>query len=281
MIFIPVLVQFNGLVPVVWIDILAVVVVMVIVFGVVYRFAFWVKVVPSGFFSEAKRYITTRGLVSLFFSELANRVFAQRKVLNDSKVRRTTHLMIFWGFLGLAFATVWDDVFFHDGSLPVPFSFDNLGNIVGNVSGFILLLGLTVVVLRYAFVGKFKGSAKGDLIFLIILYLATITGFATELTRFTGSTASLTYSNYLVHLGFVAALLLSAPFTHFFHALLTPFMRYVERIQDVLFQKGVTRYPFQKKTAMASLAEDVRDGKTKATYPSWLDREDESAKPSG
>ncbi|MHB1868747.1 MAG: hypothetical protein ACYCPP_07365 [Nitrososphaerales archaeon] len=262
-------VQFNTFIPVIWIDVAAAIVVLIIVVGAVYKLRRWLKVVPSGLFRDAKKYIGASGLFGIFFSELGNRVLAQKKVLTDSRTRRAVHLMMFWGFLGLGFATVWDDVFYRNGVLPSPTSFSNLGNIIGNIAGAVLLIGMSVVVLRYAAVEKFKNSYKGDIGFLTFLYLATITGFATELSRF--SSGPFADAIYLLHLGFIGALFVSAPFTHFFHALLTPIMRYVEAIHTKLMSKQVDSYPFYRRLQMADMAEEIRAGNAPATFPAWLE----------
>ncbi|HZW56590.1 MAG TPA: hypothetical protein VFF30_09900 [Nitrososphaerales archaeon] len=262
-------VQFNSIFPVLWVDVAAAVTVLIIALGVVYKLRRWIRVLPSGLIRDAKKYIGSSGLVGLFFSELGNRVLIQRNVLTDSKSRKIIHLMIFWGFLGLAFATVWDDIFFRNGTLPSPGSLENFGNIIGNIGGVVLLIGIAAVVLRYAAVEKFRKNYKGDLFFLAFLYLATITGFATEVSRF--STDPFADINYLIHLGFIGALFITAPFTHFFHALLTPIMRYAERIHTRLVAKGADTYPFYRKMQMADLAEDIRSGATPPTFPVWLE----------
>ena len=99
---------------------------------------------------------------------------------------------------------------------------------------------------------RFKDSWKGDEIRLSTLHVASLTGFATEITRY--SSDPFEYANYVVHLAFVAVLIAAAPFTRFFHAVLTPLMRCVGRVQDVLASKGVASYPYYKKLAMVDLA---------------------------
>jgi hypothetical protein len=262
------LIQYSNFISVQSVDIVAILIILFLAVGLIFKFRFWVKVVTVGFFKEARQQLGTITLVSLFFSELVNRVLAEKEVLNDSGTRRAIHMMVFWGFIGLAFATVWDDVFFHQGPLPAPLSFQNLGNIVGNIGGSFLLLGMTVMILRYAFVSKFKDT-KGDFSFLVVLYLATISGFTTEFSRYSPSWFA--NGNYVIHLAIVTALLLTAPFTHFFHAVLTPFLRYVERIQEALVKKGVARYPYSRKKSMVDLTVRIKEKDEEPTYPSWID----------
>lgn len=266
------LIQFNSFIPVYFIDLVSIPLVLVVVLGVAYKFRSWVKIVPSPFFRDVKQHLKSVGIVRAGLSEFVERILAQKDILNDSKFRRVTHMIVFWGFLGLAFATIWDDVFFHDGTLPVPFSFSNFGNIVGNVGGGLLFIGISLIVARYAFVERFaknRSSGSGDFLFLTLLYVATITGFITEFSRLSG-VVWFAYYDYAIHLGFVFALIVTAPFTHFFHALLTPFMRYIGRLQEQLVGKGVSKYPYERKQEMARLAIQLKDGKEKPTFPDWL-----------
>lgn len=268
-------VQFNQFIPVIVVDVGAAIVVVILGLGLVYKIRRSLKVVPPGLFRDARTHMKSSGMLRLLLAELAGRVLAQKDILTDSRTRRITHLLVFWGFLGLALATVWDDIFFNQGTLPSPFSVDNFGNIVGNIGGALVLAGMTVIILRYLTVDRFKDSWKGDMVFLSTLYVATLTGFAAEVTRF--SSDSFAFANYAVHLTFVAVLIAAAPFTHFFHAMLTPIMRYVGRIQDILASKGVSKYPYYKKLAMVDLAEDVRSDKTNPLYPQWLREKEKDA----
>jgi len=263
-------IQFNTFIPVYWIDIAAVPLVLMVILGVAYKFRNSVKLVPSSIFRDARLHLKVSGMVRTSISEIFNRVLVQRNVLNGSTARRITHMMVFWGFLGLAFATIWDDIFFHDGILPPPLSKENFGNIVGNVSGVLLIIGMTIVIIRYFSVESFaKNRRNGDFLFLMLLYVATITGFATEFSRYSTIIWFADY-NYALHIALVVGLIATAPFTHFFHALLTPFMRFVGRLQDRLIVIGVAKYPFYRKEEMAKLAEGVRDGTEKPTFPDWL-----------
>ncbi len=265
----PTLIQFNTFIPVIIIDLAALILVVIIVASVSFKLRAWLRVVPSQLKSDAKKHIGTAGLLQIFFSELINRVIAQRNVITDSKTRLVTHLVVFWGFICLIIATIWDDIFFRSGALPPPLATENPGNFIGNLGGGLVLVGVTAIVIRYVVIGRFRDHPKGDLTFLVTLYVAIISGFLTEVTRiFSGPLALYSYT---FHLAVVAALFVTAPFTHFFHALLTPIMRYFGRIQSELKSRGISDYPYYKKLEMAGLAEKVRAEKTKGTYPDWLD----------
>ena len=267
------MIQFSPAVPVSIIDLAAIFAVVIVAIGVSYRLRNWLRVVPSEVFKDATKHIRTGGLVRMFFSELSSGVLLQRAVFTNSKSRLVTHLMVFWGFVCLAIATVWDDLFFRNGILPPPFSLRNIGNLIGNVGGVLLVAGITIMVIRYAVVKEFKENSKGDLSFLLVMYFAGITGFLTEFSRY--SIASIAYTNYAIHLALVAALLICAPFTHFFHAVSTPLLRYIERIQIALGAKGVDRYPYYRRETMSDLANSIREDETSPVNPSWLDAKDE------
>ena len=242
---------------------------MVVGVGIIYRFRMWLRNIPHGFFHDARKYLGFGKLASLFSSELVNGVVVERNVITDSKARWLSHFLVFWGFIGLAIATVWDDVFYHQGTLPPPFSLQNPGNIIGNIAGAMAIVGATMMLGRYLFVQKFKENRKGDTIFFVILYIALLTGFATEFTRFSGSTVPANAS-YLIHLAIVGALFISAPFTHFFHALLTPFARYVERIRFALQAKRGDTYIGDRFLDMTKSSESIKAGSVAATKPTWL-----------
>ena len=259
--------NFNSFIPVVLIDYVAIVILIAVLIGVTYKFTKWKSTIPRGLFGEGKKVVGSSGIAKIFFSELLNRVLTQKGVINDSKARLATHLLVFWGFLGLAFATVWDDVFFHGGVLPPPLSLSNPGNIVGNFAGVSLLVGLLVMIARYSFVKKFQGERRGDLTFLVLLFIVTLSGFATEIIRFTGGW--LEFGNYAFHLAVVTALLVTAPFTHFFHAILTPFQRYYQRIHSSIMTANFTGDLRRKD--MLKVAEDTMTKNSGSqTYPEWL-----------
>ncbi|MDG6999081.1 MAG: hypothetical protein JRN15_08200 [Nitrososphaerota archaeon] len=263
------MIQFNDFLPVFLLDYTAIVLVLIVAFGIVYKLRKWLRTIPSGLFHEASSLLGGSKLALLFFSELGNRVIGQRNLITDSKVRWITHFLVFWGFVGLGVATVWDDIFYHQGALPAPFSFSNPGNIIGNVAGAMALIGTTGMVGRYLFVNKYKNSGRGDVVFFVTLYIAIITGFVTEFARYSGAQLP-TFVSYSIHLAFVAILLGSAPFTHFFHAILTPFMRYVERLRISIQNKKGPYFIGDRYSEMSKISEHVRSGQVEATKPTWL-----------
>ncbi len=259
-------VELRDFMPVVTVEAASIIVMALIVVGLVYRYKQWVKVVPTNLLADARRHLGLGGLLGIFFSELVDRVALQKDVVTDSRLRWLTHFMVFWGFVGLAFATSWVFLFYGDGSTRPP---SDLGKIVGNVGGVLVLVGTSVMLLRYAFVGKYRGGRRGDIVFLVLICLATLTGFTTEIARVLEA-EFLAYTNYAVHLLFVIGLLVTAPFTHFFHALLVPLARCVDRAHVALMSKGFRTTLDYRKLSMAELSEYVSSGKAPAAYPDWL-----------
>jgi hypothetical protein len=268
------MIQFNSFVPVLWIDYSAIILVIAIAIGLILKFKQWFTQVPNGFFRDVNNYIGRSAIVLAVLSVLRYQVIEQKGIINDSRIRWVWHTLVFWGFIGLAIATLWDDIFFRNGVLPPPFSVANPGNIIGNVGGAMVLVGATAMLFRYLLVNKFSKTPKGDMSFFIILYLAVLSGFATEFSRFAGLNIS-TIAIYLIHLVIVGALLVSAPFTHFFHALLVPFERYIGRLQNELIRKKKVPTLDYRKAAMVNSAGEIKLGKD-STYPKWLQEEKES-----
>lgn len=259
-------VELRNFMPVQTIELGSAILVILVAAGIIYKYRQWIRVVPSSLWRDARKHLGIGGMIGTFFSELGNRVALQKGVLNDSKVRWVTHLMIFWGFIGLAFATTWVYINYGDGT---PRPLNDIGKVVGNIGGALLLGGSTIMLVRNAAVQKYKGGRKGDIAFFILIYLSTITGFTTQGARLMGG-ETLAYANYGIHLIFVLGLLVTAPFTHFLHALLVPFMRYVERLHIALLAKGVTSGLDYRKVAMSELSEYISFGKAQPVYPEWL-----------
>jgi nitrate reductase gamma subunit len=244
----------------------ALVIVVIIVVGVVYKFVKWWRVNPRTLYTAARRELGFSGIIRIFFDELVNRVGLNRDMITESKTRRAAHLAVFWGFILLIFATTWVYIFYRSGS-PRPLS--DLGKIAGNVGGVLVIGGSSFMLFRHAIDERSKRGSIGDLTFLLMLLLATATGFITEFARLSAF-EYLTYAIYAIHLVLVGALFISAPFTQFFHALLTPFLRFTGRLEDELHKKGVIEYPFYKRTEMSEEAAHIKSTDNEGTYPSWL-----------
>ena len=149
-----------------------------------------------------------------------------------SDVQRRSHLLIFYGFLGLMAATagaaLYTEIFpilgidWHDNVLSLPL-WDPV-KIIGNVGGIALLTGLAQVLSTWLRRPRTGGvSTYAEWFFPGSLVLTAVTGFLTEILRFAG--VRLAYFAYAVHLVFVFALFVFFPFSKFAHVLYHPAAR--------------------------------------------------------
>ncbi len=133
--------------------------------------------------------------------------------------RRWQHLLIFYGFLLLFFATLgrtyYHYIWHYDYELPL----FNVVKLAGNLGGIILLVGLGAVIYTRFLRGVGQAiSVYFDWFFVTILGFTALTGFLTELSRleFPGPDS---YLIYLSHLFFIFLLLVYLPFSKFGHIL--------------------------------------------------------------
>ena len=235
------------------IDTVAFVVLAVVVVGVLLRYSKWRRAAPPRFFKSATKVLGSTTIVRTFFSELVNRVLLQRDVIHKDKHRWFTHLAMFWGFVGLSLTTTLDAIFNRPGNY-IPLFGGDLSFIrwIGNFSGAIMVLGATIAIGRLILVSKFRSQRTfGDVWFTVLLFLAGLTGFATEyygeVAHNLNPTAppaaaysiSLSASPFIVipygvHLASIGLLLITAPFSAFIHAFSVPSMRYVDRLGALL-----------------------------------------------
>ncbi len=129
------------------------------------------------------------------------------------------HLLIMWGFIGL-FATTSLDALVNRPADPLPLL--HPVRLLGNVTGILFLAGLTLAMARRALLERVRVRSKpSDWTFLIALWGTGATGFLVQWFADFGDLANTRWS-YTVHLAFVAALLLFAPWTKFLHAAWRP-----------------------------------------------------------
>ncbi|MFQ6113289.1 MAG: quinone-interacting membrane-bound oxidoreductase complex subunit QmoC [bacterium] len=140
------------------------------------------------------------------------------------------HLLTFYGFIFLVISHFGDQIYPITGAgLPLPLT--NPLKIVGNFGALALFYGLTLIIYRRLFKKQEVGEATYfDWFFIVLLYLVTITGIATELSRLAEAIA-LSHWLYLIHLAFLFALLAYFPFSKFAHLLYrTLAMTYAKQI---------------------------------------------------
>lgn len=130
--------------------------------------------------------------------------------------RYWAHMAVFYGSLLLLAATGGRAIYTWIGREGQPVLTDPV-KVAGNLGGLLLFLGLTVVIYRMLS-GKYSTGVATyfDWFLVAPLYLATLSGFATEAARLAQAPAW-AYSLYVVHLVFVFAVLVYLPFSKLSH----------------------------------------------------------------
>jgi len=137
-----------------------------------------------------------------------------------TSTRTWTHLLIFYGFIGLFIVTgiVVIMLLVAPGSYPI----NTLGHplkIAGNAAGVLLLAGCALAMYnRLSDPDTAGASSYFDWFFLLILACVGLTGFLAEIARFAGI-RDWAYPTYFVHLVFNFALLVYLPYSKFAHIL--------------------------------------------------------------
>jgi quinone-modifying oxidoreductase subunit QmoC len=128
-----------------------------------------------------------------------------------------THLLIFYGFLGLVVTTASVGVGIYAFGYLTPWPFWHPVKILGNVSGAAVIIALGVFLWRRIADGARAGkSTYSDWLFLAILLLTTLTGFLCQWLRL-ADLRLLAYPMYFVHLLFIFFLLVYIPYSKFAH----------------------------------------------------------------
>ena len=155
----------------------------------------------------------------------------QQIQIGFEKGKWLTHSFVMWGFVLLSVSTTLNYIYNPTGEpLPIWHSV----RITGNIGGFLFMVGLGVIVYRFASSDLKRDSGRtGDYVFLLLLALAGATGFAAEFASELNASASI-YGIYLLHLLCCAGLLASAPFTKFVHAIGRPLIRLSENYLQAL-----------------------------------------------
>jgi quinone-modifying oxidoreductase subunit QmoC len=128
-----------------------------------------------------------------------------------------THLLIFYGFLGLVVTTTSVGVGIYAFGYLTPWPFWHPVKILGNVSGAAVIIALCVFLWRRIADSTQAGkSTYSDWLFLAILLLTTLTGFFCQWLRLADA-RRLAYPMYFVHLLLIFFLLVYIPYSKFAH----------------------------------------------------------------
>jgi quinone-modifying oxidoreductase subunit QmoC len=135
---------------------------------------------------------------------------------STQKKRKIAHLLVFYGFILLLLVTLYAIVAAITHNYPL--NFINPFKILGNLAGLMLLVGLSMMILNRLFDKENSGESNySDWLFLVSLFLLTLSGGVVELARFQNwSTA---YHFYFFHLVCVWFVIIYLPYTKFGHLL--------------------------------------------------------------
>lgn len=168
-------------------------------------------------------------VTSSFFTILFREVFAIQILRTCSKAKRASHLSIFWGFVFLGISTT---LAFFTNPANVVLPLYNPVKIFGNVGGVLIVAGFVgMFYSRYREGAPVFRLTRSDA-FLLILFLAVVTGFVTQQTIYSSAGAFWISGAFWIHMIFVIALLATAPFTKFFHAVSKPVSLLYEEMES-------------------------------------------------
>jgi len=130
----------------------------------------------------------------------------------DDPGMRLAHLLMFWGFMGLALVGTITGIGTMAGIVHTPLRMTSALKIFANLVALAALAGAVLLLVRRA--GK-AGSTYFDWFFLATLAGVVVTGIASEILRLVETNAM--YGVYFVHLVLIFSLLLYAPYSKFAH----------------------------------------------------------------
>jgi len=162
------------------------------------------KIDPKGFIEALIRVIPTI-LKHSKFSECG-----------ENSERGTPHMMVFFGFVGLAVVTGIFFVVLYGFGIHGPYRQYNPVKILANISGIALFIGGLLMIKNRMAKSEDQVSTYRDWFLIGLVFGLGATGMLTELTRLADA-AFLTYVIYYIHLMFVFILFISLPFSKLAH----------------------------------------------------------------
>jgi quinone-modifying oxidoreductase subunit QmoC len=155
-----------------------------------------------------------KSIVSTVQEILAHKEFEK---CDTAKERKISHILTFYGFIGLAMGTTWATVYKYGFDRMPPYPLTDPMQWLTNISTAAFLVGLSMIIYN-----RMKDSSKSgigsyfDWIFIAVLVITGITGFAAQVFRL-ADIGVLAYSAYFFHLVFIFYLFAYAPFSKFAH----------------------------------------------------------------
>jgi len=162
------------------------------------------KIDPKGFIEALIRVVPTI-LKHSKFSECG-----------ENSERGTPHMMVFFGFVGLAIVTGIFFVVLYGFGIHGPYKQFNPVKILANISGIALFIGGLLMIKNRMAKSEDQVSTYRDWFLIGLVFGLGATGMLTELSRLADA-AFLTYVIYYIHLMFVFVLFISLPFSKLAH----------------------------------------------------------------
>ncbi|RJP95679.1 MAG: heterodisulfide reductase [Desulfobacteraceae bacterium] len=162
------------------------------------------KIDPKGFIEALIRVVPTI-LKHSKFSECG-----------ENSERGTPHMMVFFGFVGLAIVTGIFFVVLYGFGIHGPYKQFNPVKILANISGIALFIGGLLMIKNRMAKSEDQVSTYRDWFLIGLVFGLGATGMLTELSRLADA-AFLTYMIYYIHLMFVFVLFISLPFSKLAH----------------------------------------------------------------
>ncbi|MDG6988670.1 MAG: hypothetical protein JRN21_05015 [Nitrososphaerota archaeon] len=146
-------------------------------------------------------------------------VFAAKVLDTCSRLKRASHLLLFWGFVSLAISTT---LAFITNPTNVVLPLTDPVKLFGNAGGILIVAGFVFMFyVRYREQAPIWRLTRSD-VFMTTLLLTVVTGFVTQQAVYAAGGSFWVSDTFWLHMIFVTVLLATAPFTKFFHAISKP-----------------------------------------------------------
>lgn len=172
----------------------------------------------KNFWNDLKKNFPERrktGIFKSFKTVIAEIIF--HKNFNQCKTQKSrgiSHLMVFYGFILLLVVTVLAIIAVITNNYPLPFL--SPVKILGNTAALLMVAGLGIMIYERLFnKRKYGNSNYADWLFLITLFLLTISGILLEVARFENWHSA--YHFYFFHLVCVWFIIFYVPYIKFGH----------------------------------------------------------------
>ncbi len=244
-------VNFPDFMPVSYVETGATIVLLLVLAGLLLKLRRWHRSIPNSLLKDIRR-LSFSEIMSVLLTTVFYDGLAVGTLYKNYKGRWSTHLLVFWGFIGLGITTTLAYLFDPSGA---PMKFNNPIRILGNISGAMLVIGGTIAAVKFVSCEEERNrlTKYADGSFLALIYMATLTGFATEYLGYGSQTGAADFT-YAIHLLFVGGLLALAPFTRFVHALEAPYMALYENYRLLLQKRGIFTSHKDERVAEYALA---------------------------